>query len=161
MTISSYINDNTIDTSNKISELCISVSPRLSTKLSATLPRLLPKLEKLCLVINITDSFNVRFAIQLKLFLQSVTQLKLLQIVVVGLDTQNTDPEFCCKKLNMLTKFIVKLVAALIDIRNDSNYLQLQHNKPVLFKFYVKLCHSISNTQCHINFNSELLSNTI
>eukprot|EP01084_Bolivina_argentea_P175833 304410_1 len=110
--------------------------------------------------ININDLFksnvSITFMNKLKYLLERQTKLKLLQIVAVVLDTQNTDPTFCLKKLNILKEFNTKLLAVIVDVRSHYNYSKLQENKPLLFKFYVKLCHTDLKAQCQTYINHEL-----
>eukprot|EP01084_Bolivina_argentea_P247767 414497_1 len=161
--ISIFINDTNINRLNNISELCVSIdmsfdktSPLLSLK------KRFPKLRKLCLVVNITESDDASEIVEnfeqlMTSVLKANKKLTLFQIVTV------ITSEFCIKTMNIVGELCKKLVNSFNSILNDWNYSRSYSKQPLLFKFHIKLCHSTFLPECTglDGVSSELFANLI
>eukprot|EP00483_Globobulimina_turgida_P012631 UN12654 len=118
-----------------------------------------PNLEKLCLVIKISDNDKAslqHFERVITSILANLKKFKVLQIVAVIEDKIGTDASFCVKKIKVLTELIITkvLVNAFIWIRN--NPITENKKQSLLFKFHVKSSHSTMNANCKTYHAKEL-----
>eukprot|EP00483_Globobulimina_turgida_P002078 UN02080 len=95
-----------------------------------------PNLNKLCLVVNISENaanYLVDLGKIIKSILRTQIKLKLFQIVVImGSDCN------CAKIITFLTEFSEKLIKSFNSFRN---YSDEQKKRPLLFKYHIKSCH--------------------
>eukprot|EP01083_Nonionella_stella_P173065 595841_1 len=157
--ISCYLHQNNVPALSNVTELCISVSlqqVRTSPLYSNSLNTWLPKLERLCLVIEIShnDHPNIQtFKLIFEKILRSQIRLKVFQIVtLIDCGYDNTDPAFCAKRLKIVTEMINECtkVLHLLRIETYTNYSK----RPLLFRLHVKSCH-YTETECVIATNTQ------
>eukprot|EP01083_Nonionella_stella_P173064 595833_1 len=133
-----------------ITELCLSTTiMQTATSPLRSLHQLVPKLEKLCLVFNISESDHENVQTFKKTFeaiLLHQTELKVFQIVAV-MDSYEEDEcceevEFCKKRLVIVTKLMKQYIQVLDSVRSTSSD---RSKRPLLFRFHVKSCHYSDN----------------
>eukprot|EP01083_Nonionella_stella_P068931 183362_1 len=156
---SCYLSDsnaNPLPALRNITELCLSISMEQDpTSPLRSLHTLIPKLEKLCLVIQIqeNDDQNVQ---NLKKTLQTIlikqTKLKTLQIVMVMDEIEDEDDEtdgtFCSKRIAVVTELMKCMVTLLQFIRIQYNITPSK--QPLLFRVHVKSCHHAGHPKCNL-----------
>ncbi len=161
--IALYLNFTNVTASRQISELCISVgleslnqnpSPFNTRSLTPfNRRRFVPHLEKLCLVIKISDNdkaFLPNFEKIIRSILRDLAKLKVLQIVAIIEDETGSDASFCTKKINILSELSKVLVNAFLWVRKHS-ISKSNVKQQLLFKFHVKLSHLQRNANCKTN----------
>eukprot|EP01083_Nonionella_stella_P206236 750297_1 len=156
--ISCYLHQNNVPALSNVTELCISVSlqqVRTSPLYSNSLNTWLPKLERLCLVIEIShnDHPNIqKFKPIFKQILRNQIRLKVFQIVTLIDCGYDNDPAFCAKRLKIVTEMINECtkVLHLLRIETYTNYSK----RPLLFRVHVKSCHS-EEAKCVIPTNAQ------
>eukprot|EP01083_Nonionella_stella_P206232 750282_1 len=156
-----YLSRNNIPALATLNELCISISMKETTTFPLSLLCALGvvlKLEKLCLVIKISDDDhgNIQsFKTRLQDILIDQRRLKLLQIVMIMDDKcdendDENDPEFCTKRLKIVTETMNQCVKVLDHIRVDG-WMNVS-KQPLLFRFHVKSSHYMDR-KCTIGYS--------
>eukprot|EP01083_Nonionella_stella_P311597 1111553_1 len=154
--ISCYLHQNNVPALSNVTELCISVSLQQDrTSPLYSLHTWLPKLERLCLVIKISDNDHLntqKFKPILEKILRNQFRLKVFQIVTLIDCAYDNDPAFCAKRLKIVTEMINECtkVLHLLRIETYTNYSK----RPLLFRLHVKSCH-YTETECVIATNTQ------
>ena len=149
-----YLHNDNKEVLHHISEMCLSVSNDDAANSSRlySIPSLMPKLEKLCLVFIVPDQdashryYNLDTIEQLiDAIILSQVSLKVLQIVawIDAEDRNEQESKYCVNKMGVVAKFAKRLNNIFIDIRNPKSYRYSSKAKtqPLLFKFEMKSTH--------------------
>eukprot|EP01083_Nonionella_stella_P074695 202704_1 len=154
--LSSYLNTNNTDALHQITELCISVPFKQNNAspldcLAGTMS--LPKLEKLCLVIPISENDEEHvstFEKIVALILRSQIKLRVFQIVALIIDNaeEEEQPDFCSKRLVSLTVFLKQLTHSLCHTRILPKYPKVHSKQSLTFRIHIKTCHNKPDTTC-------------
>eukprot|EP01083_Nonionella_stella_P134434 409037_1 len=141
------------DRFNNINELCLTVSLDRFKYIVETRPltKTYPKLEKLCLVIDINtsdgDADRTSAATLFKRVLTEIFdtyELKVLQIVAVLKAGGDEDTSFCEKRIRILNTFIQQFITLFHSLATNSSATR----RGLVFKLHVKTCHMETSPQC-------------
>eukprot|EP01083_Nonionella_stella_P241770 843979_1 len=148
--MSCYFHQNNVSALSNVTELCISVSLQQQDRTSPLLAlnRWAPKLEKICLVIEISDNDHLNivstFTPILQKILRNQTRLKLFQIVTV-IKALSINSE---KRLKIVTEMINEC-SNVLDCLRVETYTG-NSKRPLLLRFHVKFICQDAQTKCII-----------
>merc|ERR1712228_566969 len=115
-----YLNQNNVNALSQITELCISVSLNVNDNTAKNLHRWTPKLQKLCLVIDIseiTGTHMAKFKQIIENILSGLHCLKLFQIVF-DMNSDDDDDKGCLNKIVASSELIRILYQLFPEIRH-------------------------------------------
>ena len=147
----SYLRRNNANALHQVTELCISVS--LGEDLLPNLYTLVPNLEKLCLVIDVSDPKKVSISAFEAIFrniLIYLFKLKLFQIVFLmqtGFDDK--DSRFCIERMKIIHQFCKIMTEVIVHLRSVS-FCRLRSIQPLLFRLHVKSYHIGRDRKCRM-----------